>query len=123
MKIGVLLEYIFAGTHCDSHFAHLCLFMMLLCLLYSFIKGVKEQLDAKDEEERRKHGKGKRKSRPRIRPSPILARTLLNSPSFDPAESKMATVAAATMGEVSSVKQNDDYELHLPELNLPLNAN
>jgi len=33
----------------------MCLFVMLLCLFYSFIKGVKEQLDAKDEEERRKH--------------------------------------------------------------------
>ena len=55
MKIGIFFEYIFAGTHCDSHFAHFCLFIMLLCLFYSFIKGVKEQLDAKDEEERRKH--------------------------------------------------------------------
>ena len=55
MKIGVFFEYIFTGTHCESHFAHFCLFLMLLCLFYSFIKGVKEQLDAKDEEERRKH--------------------------------------------------------------------
>lgn len=55
MKIGVFFEYIFRGTHCESHFAHMCLFAMLLCLFYSFIKGVKEQLDAKDEEERRKH--------------------------------------------------------------------
>ena len=42
MKIGVFFEYIFTGTHCESHFAHLCLFVMLLCLFYSFIKGVKE---------------------------------------------------------------------------------
>lgn len=55
MKIGIFFEYIFAGTHCESHFAHFCLFIMLLCLFYSFIKGVKEQLDAKDDEERRKH--------------------------------------------------------------------
>ena len=54
MKIGLFFEYIFDGTHCDSHFAHMCLFMMLLCLFYSFMKGVKEQLDAKDEYERRK---------------------------------------------------------------------
>ena len=55
MKIGVFFEYIFAGTHCESHFAHFCLFIMLLCLFYSFIKGVEEQLDSKDEEERKKH--------------------------------------------------------------------
>lgn len=54
MKIGVFFEYIFADTHCESHFAHFCLFIMLLCLFYSFIKGVKEQLDLKDEEERKK---------------------------------------------------------------------
>ena len=54
MKIGLFFEYIFHDTHCDSHFAHFCLFMMLLCLFYSFMKGVKEQLDAKDEYERKK---------------------------------------------------------------------
>ena len=55
MKIGLFFEYIFQNSHCDSHFAHMCLFVMLLCLFYSFIKGVKEQLDSKDEEVRRKH--------------------------------------------------------------------
>ena len=50
MKIGVWLEWIFEDTHCDSQFAHFCLFLMLLSLLYSFITGVKEQLDAKDDE-------------------------------------------------------------------------
>ena len=54
MKIGVWLEWIFEGPHCDSQFAHFCLFLMLLSLLYSFITGVKEQLDAKDDEQRRK---------------------------------------------------------------------
>lgn len=50
MKIGLFFEYIFEGTHCDSHFAHFVLFIMLLILFYSFLKAVKEQLDAKDEE-------------------------------------------------------------------------
>ena len=54
MKIGLLFEWMFAGTHCESQFGYFCLFLMLLCLLYSFINGVKEQIDAKDEETRRK---------------------------------------------------------------------
>ena len=54
MKIGVIFEWLLEDTHCDSQFAHLCLFLMLLSLLYSFVQGVKEQLDAKDEEQRRK---------------------------------------------------------------------
>ena len=54
MKLGLIFEWLFQNTHCDSQFAHFCLFLMLLSLLYSFIKGVKEQLDAKDEEQRRK---------------------------------------------------------------------
>lgn len=54
MKIGVLFEFIFKDTHCDNHFAHFCLFCLLLCLFHSFMKGVKEQLDIKDEYERKK---------------------------------------------------------------------
>ncbi len=54
MRIGLFFEWVFEGTHCDSQFGHFVLFAMLLCLLYSFVNGVKEQLDAKDVEQRRK---------------------------------------------------------------------
>ena len=54
MKIGKLFEYLFRNSHCDSQFAHFCLFIILCFLLFSFMEGVKEQLDAKDEEQRKK---------------------------------------------------------------------
>ena len=54
MKVGLVFEYLFRNAHCESEFAHFCLFVLLCFLLYSFLLGVKEQLDAKAEEQRRK---------------------------------------------------------------------
>jgi hypothetical protein len=42
MKLGLFFEYMFRNSHCDSQFAHFCLFIMLCFLLFSFMEGVKE---------------------------------------------------------------------------------
>lgn len=48
----------------------------------------------------------------RIAPSPILARTLVNSPSFDPAENNMLSINGAQ----AAMDKTYEQELHLPQL-------
>lgn len=53
MKIGKFFEYLFRNSHCDSQFAHFFLFVMLCFLLQSFLEGVREKLQIKDEDQRK----------------------------------------------------------------------
>ncbi len=47
MSLAAVLEYIFRNQHSQSEFAHACLFVMLLFLFYTFLLGVREQIEDK----------------------------------------------------------------------------
>lgn len=47
MSLTTVLEYIFRNQHSQSEFAHMCLFVMLLLLFYTFLLGVREQIEDK----------------------------------------------------------------------------